>query len=138
MHTVMQDLRYSMRQLVKNPGFTAIAVITLALGIGINSAMFSLVSAILLRRPPGRQPDRIAVVSGIDPGNGYQPDTATISIPNYLAWRDANHVFSQVAAGDEYRTASWTGQHESESLRSAVVSANYFDVLGVTAQIGMS
>jgi putative ABC transport system permease protein len=136
MHTVTQDLRYGIRQLAKNPGFTAIAVITLALGIGINSTMFSMVSAILLRRPPGRQPDRIAVVSGIDPGNGYQPDTATVSIPNYLAWRDANHVFSQLAAADEYRTASWTGQHESESLRSAVVSANYFDVLGVTTQIG--
>jgi putative ABC transport system permease protein len=136
MHTVTQDLRYGIRQLAKNPGFTAIAVVTLALGIGINSTMFSMVSAILLRRPPGRQPDRIAVVSGIDPGNGYQPDTATVSIPNYLAWRDANHVFSQLAAADEYRTASWTGQHESESLRSAVVSANYFDVLGVTTQIG--
>jgi putative ABC transport system permease protein len=136
MHTLTQDLRYGVRQLVKNPGFTAIAVITLALGIGINSTMFSMVSAILLRRPPGRQPDRIAVVSGIDPGNGYQPDTATVSIPNYLAWRDANHVFSQLAAADEYHTASWTGEHESESLRSAVVSANYFDVLGVTTQIG--
>jgi putative ABC transport system permease protein len=136
MHTVTQDLRYGVRQLAKNQGFTAIAVITLALGIGINSTMFSLVSAILLKRPPGRQPDRIAVVSGIDPGNSYQPDTATVSIPNYLAWRDANHVFSQLAAADEYRTASWTGQHESESLRSAVVSANYFDVLGVSTQIG--
>src|SRR5215469_552935 len=94
MHTVIQDLRYGIRQLVKNPGFTAIAVVTLALGIGINSTMFSMVSAILLRRPPGRQPERIAVVTGIDPGNGYRPDTATISVPNYLAWREANHVFS--------------------------------------------
>ena len=136
MQTVTQDLRYGIRQLVKNPGFTAIAVITLALGIGINSTMFSMVSAILLRRPPGRQPDRIAVVTGIDPGNGYQPDTATVSIPNYLAWREANHVFSEMAAADEFHSASWTGQHESESLRSAAVSANYFDVLGVTAQMG--
>jgi putative ABC transport system permease protein len=136
MQTVLQDLRYGLRQLVKNPGFTAVAVITLALGIGINSTMFSMVSAILLRRPPGRQPDRIAVVTGIDPGNGYQPDTATVSIPNYLAWREANHVFTAMAAADEFHTTSWTGQHESESLRSAVVSANYFDVLGVIAQVG--
>ena len=136
MQTLTQDLRYGIRQLVKNPGFTAIAVVTLALGIGINSTMFSMVSAILLRRPPGRQPYRIAVVTGIDPGNGYQPDTATVSIPNYLAWREANHVFSEMAAADEYHSASWTGQHESESLRSAAVSANYFDVLGVTAQMG--
>jgi putative ABC transport system permease protein len=136
METIIQDLRYGIRQLVKNPGFTAIAVITLALGIGINSTMFSLVSCILLRRPPGREPDHVAVVSGIDPGNGYQPDTATLSIPNYLAWRDANHVFSEMAAADEFRTASLTGLQESESLRSAAVSANYFSVLGVTAELG--
>src|SRR5215469_7876290 len=136
MQTVTQDLRYGIRQLVKNPGFTAIVVITLALGIGIDSTMFSIVSAILLRRPPGHQPDRIAVVTGIDPGNGFQPDTATVSIPNYLAWREANHVFSDMAAADEFHITSWTGQRESESLRSAAVSANYFDVLGVTAQMG--
>src|SRR5215475_1223197 len=136
MHTAIQDLRYGLRQLVKNPGFTAIAVVTLALGIGINSTMFSMVSAILLRRPPGTDPDHIAVVSGIDPGNAYQPDAATISVPNYLSWREANHVFSEVAAADEYRSASLTGQHESESLRSAAVSTNYFNVLGVSAQMG--
>jgi predicted permease len=136
MDTIVQDLRYGMRQLVKNPGFTAVAVVTLALGIGINATMFSLVSAILLRRPPGREPDRVAVVTGIDPGNGYQPDTATVSIPNYLAWRESNHAFSEMAAADEFHTASLTGQQESESLRSAAVSANYFNVLGVTAELG--
>ena len=136
MDTIVQDLRYGMRQLVKNPGFTAVAVVTLALGIGINATMFSLVSAILLRRPPGREPDRVAVVTGIDPGNGYQPDTATVSIPNYLAWRESNHAFSEMAAADEFHTASLTGQQESESLRSAAVSANYFNVLGVTAEFG--
>lgn len=136
MHTAIQDLRYGLRQLLKNPGFTAIAVITLSLGIGINATMFSMVSAIMLRRPPGPDPDHVAVVSGIDPGNGYQPDTATISVPNYLAWREANHVFTETAAADEYRTISLTGQHESESLRSAAVSPNYFDVLGVSAQMG--
>ena len=136
METIVQDLRYGIRQLVKAPGFTAIAVVTLALGICINATMFSLVSAIMLRRPPGREPDRVAVVSGIDPGNGYQPDTATVSVPNYLAWREANHVFSEMAAADEFHTASLTGQQESEFLRSAAVSANYFNVLGVTAELG--
>ncbi|HXJ88736.1 MAG TPA: ABC transporter permease [Candidatus Binatia bacterium] len=136
METIVQDLRYGIRQLVKNPGFTAIAVVTLALGIGINATMFSLVSGILLRRPPGRDPDRVAVVSGIDPGNGFQPDIATLSIPNYLAWRESNQVFSEMAAADEYRTASLTGQQESQSVRSAAVSANYFNVLGITAEIG--
>jgi len=136
MHTMMQDLRYGIRQLAKKPGFTAIAVVTLALGIGINSSMFSMVSAILLRRPPGREPGRIAVVSGIDPGTGYLPDTATVSIPNYLAWREANHVFSAMAAADESHTTSLTSPTQSESLRSAAVTANYFEVLGVSAQLG--
>jgi putative ABC transport system permease protein len=136
MDTIVQDLRYGIRQLVKTPGFTAISVLTLALGIGINATMFSMVSAVLLRRPPGRNPERIAVVTGIDPSSAFQADNSTLSIPNYLAWREANHVFSQMAAADEYRTASLTAQHESESLLSAAVTANYFNVLGVTAERG--
>jgi putative ABC transport system permease protein len=136
MHTIVQDLRYGLRQLVKNPGFTAIAVITLALGIGINATMFSMVSGILLRRPPGREPDRVAVVSGVDPASGFQADNSTVSVPNFMSWRDANHVFSETAAADQYRSASLTLQRESESLRAAAVTANYFNVLGVTAQMG--
>ena len=136
MQTAIQDLRYGLRQLVKNPGFTAIAVVTLALGIGINATMFSLVSAILLRRPPGPDPDRVAVVTGIDPGAAFQPDGSTVSIPNYLAWREANHVFAEMAAANEFYSTSLTGRDESESVLSALVSTNYFDVLGVTAQMG--
>jgi len=136
MDTIVQDLRYGIRQSVKNPGFTAISIITLALGIGINATMFSMVSAILLRRPPGQDPDRVAVVTGIDPAAGFMPDNSTLSIPNYLAWRDVNHVFTEMAAADEYRPASLTAQREAESVLSAAVSANYFSVLGVTAEIG--
>src|ERR1700722_16415946 len=90
MDTIVQDLRYGLRQLVKNPGFTTIAVVTLALGIGINATMFSMVSGILLRRPPGREPERVAVVSGVDPASGFQADNSTVSAPNYLTWRDGN------------------------------------------------
>lgn len=136
MDTLVQDVRYGVRQLRKNPGFTAIAVVTLALGIGINATMFSMVSAILLRRPPGPNPDRVAVVTTIDPAAGFQADNSTVSVPNYLSWRESNHVFSEMAASDEYRSASLTTQRESEALRSAAVSANYFNVLGVTAQFG--
>ena len=136
MDTLVQDLRYGIRQLVKNPGFTTIAVLTLALGIAVNAAMFSMVSAIMLRRPPGRDVDRVAVVTTIDPGSGFQPDNSLASVPNYLAWRDANHVFAEVAAADEFRTASLTAERESEAVPAAAVSANYFDVLGVTAQFG--
>jgi hypothetical protein len=136
METMIQDLRYGLRQLRKNLGFTAFAVLTLAMGIAVNSTMFSLVSAILLRRPPGREPDRVAVVTAIDPAQGFQADATPVSAPNYIAWREANHVFADMAAADESRTVSLTSQRQSDALRSAAVSPNYFSVLGVTAQLG--
>ena len=76
MGNLVQDVRYALRQLRKNPGFTTIAVVTLALGIAVNATMFSMVSAFLLRRPPGRDPDTVAVVTSIDPGRGFQPTRA--------------------------------------------------------------
>jgi len=136
METLVQDLRYGLRQLRKNPGFTSIAVLTLALGIAVNATMFSLVSATLLRRPPGRDPERVAVVTSVDPAGGFQPDARAVSAANYLAWREANHVFANTAAADEYRTASLTLQGRSEALPSAAVSPNYFSVLSVTPQLG--
>jgi len=136
METLVQDLRYGLRQLRKNPGFTTIAVLTLALGIAVNATMFSTVSAILLRRPPGRDPERVAVVTSVDPAGGFQADARAVSAANYLAWREANHVFADMAAGDEYRTASLTAQGLSEALRASTVSPNYFNVLGVTPQLG--
>jgi predicted permease len=136
LETTSQDLRYGLRQLRKSAGFTTTAVVTLALGIAVNATMFSLVSAILIRRPPGRDPARIAAISGIDPAGGFQADASSVSAPNYLAWREANHVFADVAAADEFRTSSLTSQRESEAIRSAAVSANYFNVLGVNPQLG--
>jgi putative ABC transport system permease protein len=131
-----KDLQLAIRMLAKKPGFIAVAVITLALGISINATMFSMVSAFLLRRPPGRDPDRVAVISSIDPAQGFQADTSLISMPNYLAWRNANHVFADVAATDEYRNVSLTTQGQSEALRAAAASSNYFGVLGATPQLG--
>src|SRR6266700_501475 len=68
------DLQYALRTLRKNPGFTAIAVLTLALGIAVNATLFSMVSAFLLRKPPGREPERVAGVTGVDPAQGFQAD----------------------------------------------------------------
>jgi len=136
METIVQDLRYGLRQLRKNPGFTAISVLTLALGIAVNATMFSLVSAFLLRRPPGREPERVAVITSVDPAQGFQADASPVSVPNYLAWREANHVFADMAATDEYRTVSLTSQRQSEALHSAAASPNYFSVLSVTPQLG--
>jgi putative ABC transport system permease protein len=136
MDTIRKDLQIAVRMLMKNPGFTLTAVLTLALGIAINATMFSLVSAFLLRRPPVHDPDRIAVVSAVDPARDFLADTSPVSIPNYLSWRDANHVFFDMAAADEYRTVNLTIRRQSEILRSAAVTPNYFSVLGVTPEIG--
>src|SRR5256714_6271212 len=121
---LLQDLRQALRQLRKSPGFTAAAVLTLALGIAVNATMFSLVSAFLLRRPPGRDPERVAVVSSVNPAPAFHADASLVSAPNYLAWRDANHVFADMAAADEYRTVSLTALGHPEALRSAAVCLN--------------
>ena len=142
-----QDFQYAVRALRKNPGFTAIAVLTLALGIAVNATMFSLVSAFLLRRPPGREPSRVVAISGINPAQSFQSDLNGVSAPNYLAWRGANHVFEEIAAADEYRTVSFTAQGADasgqlsatgrpEALRASAVSPIYFRVLGVSPQFG--
>jgi putative ABC transport system permease protein len=133
---VMQDLRHAFRTLQKSPGFTTVAVLTLALGIAINATMFSLVSAYLMRRPSAHESERILVVSSVNPGPVFQPDAYPVSAPNYLAWRTANHVFSEMTAADEYRTVSLTVQGQSTALRSAAVSANYFSLLGVSPEFG--
>jgi predicted permease len=139
---LLHDLRYAVRGLSKNPGFTSAAVLTLALGIAVNATMFSLVSAFLLRRPPVRDPERVAVVSSVNPAPAFHADASSVSAPNYLGWREANQVFEDMAAADEYRTVSLTAQNHSaaadqpEALRSAAVSPNYFSVLGVAPQLG--
>jgi len=110
--------------------------------------MFSMVSAFLLRRPPGREPERVAVVSSVNPTPGFQADANPVSAPNYFAWRDENHAFAETAAADEYRTLSLSSQGslpaadqtaatgQPEALRSAAVSPNYFSVLGISPQLG--
>lgn len=150
MHTFLSDLQLAFRLLAKKPGFTAVAVLTLALGIAINASMFSMVSAFLLRRPPVRDPERIVVVSSVSPNPGFHADARPVSPPNYLAWREANHVFAETAAADEYRSVNLTRSSsaiegssaaagaviEPEVLPSAAVSPNYFRVLGVSPQLG--
>ena len=136
LETLSQDLRLAGRMLLKNPGFTAAAVLTLALGIAVNATMFSLISAFLLRRPAGREPDRVAVVTSVNVAQSFLPDAIPVSPPNYLAWREANHVFADMAAADEDRALSLTSQGQPEALHSAAVSPNYFSVLGVTPQLG--
>jgi predicted permease len=136
MDILFQDLRYALRGLVKTPGFTTAAVLTLALGIALNTTMFSLVSAFLLGRPPGREPECVAVVTSINPAPVFLADTNPVSMPNFIAWRGANDVFADMAAADESHTVSLTSQGQPEALTAAAVSPNYFTVLGVSAQLG--
>jgi predicted permease len=138
MDGMLQDVRYGLRQLRRSPGFSAVAVLTLALGIAVNATMFSLVSAFLLRRPPGRDPGRVAVVSSVNPSPGFLQDAFPVSVPNYLSWRQANHVFSDMAAADEERSVNLASEGPPEVVRSAAVSLNYFGLLGVSPRRGRS
>jgi putative ABC transport system permease protein len=127
---MIQDLRYGIRTFLKNPGFTAIAVITLALGIGANTAIFSVVNAVLLRPLPYRDPDRLVLASYY---RGVAGDYALVT--DFRAWRDQAQAFEQIAA---YRTddADLTGSGEPERLTAGTVSASLFAMLGVTPALG--
>jgi hypothetical protein len=133
---LLQDLRYGVRGIARNPGFTCATVLTLALGIGADAAMFSLVSGFLLQRPPGREPQRVVVISSVNPAGGFQADAGPVSAPNYLAWRGASDAFESMAAADDPRNASLSWQGKTEALHAAAVSPNYFTVFGVSPQHG--
>ncbi len=131
MSTLLQDLKYGFRILMKNPGFTAVAVLSLALGIGANSAIFSIVDGALLRPLPVEDPGRLAVVFT---GSEKEPEGDT-SYPDYLDVRDQSTVFSGVLAhGGRGCFVSAKGQGEMVSID--VVSANFFSVLGVKPALG--
>jgi putative ABC transport system permease protein len=135
MNSFLQDLRYSARILIKNPGFTFIAVITLSLGIGANTAIFSVVNAVLLRPLPYYSPDRLMRVWGKNASQGSQPLTA--SLPDYLDWRDQNQVFEQIAAFSFVGgSGNLLGGDQPERVTGLRVSANLFPLLGVKAALG--
>jgi putative ABC transport system permease protein len=133
METFLHDIRYNLRVLIKNPGFAAIAVITLALGIGANSAIFSVVNAVLLRPLPFADPERLVQVWEYRPRQGL--NTQNVSSAEFTAWHDQNQVFEEVAAIDvaEYNL---TGGDEPERVGGARVSASYFPLLGIKALLG--
>ena len=132
MHSLMSDIRYGFRNFLKRPGFTAIAVVTLALGIGANTAIFSLVNTVLLRPLPVPHPEQLIEVYGTL-HNGA--DYTIQSYLNYKDYRDRNDVFSGLIA---YRFAPMSISHESRNERvwGYLVSGNYFEVLGVQPFLG--
>src|SRR5512146_1995940 len=131
METVFQDLRYGVRTLLKAPGFAFIAIVTLALGIGANSAMFSIVNGVLLRPMPYPQSERLLKLYTRMP----QFDQGSVSYPNFLDWQQRSRSFEQMAA---YRNESFnlTGEASPERLRGQMVSASLFPVIGVKPIVG--
>jgi len=135
LEVLLQDVRFGARMLRKNPGFTSVAVLTLALGIAANAIIFTFVSAVLYRRPPVADPDTLMVVYGTNL-RSFGANLNALSAPNYFTWKKANQVFSEVAATDPYFSSSLTGEGEPERVSSMRVTANYFSVVGVAPEAG--
>ena len=133
--TLMQDLRYGVRTLAKNPSFTLIAMATLALGIGANTAMFSLLDQVVLRLLPVRDPERVVIVreTGNHYGNSFGPNT--ISWPMFEDLRDNNQVFSGMFCRFP-ATVTISGGDRAAQIPAELVSGSYFPILGVGAALG--
>src|SRR5689334_16804696 len=128
-----QDLRYGLRVLRQHPGFTLIAVVTLALGIGANTAIFSLVNSILLRPLPYSEPDRLVRLIQASPNLGLA--TWGLSQADFAAYREQNRSFERVTLFTN-GGANLTGEGEPERLQTANVSADFFNVFGVNPARG--
>jgi putative ABC transport system permease protein len=134
METLLRDVRYGVRSLLKRPGFTAIALIALALGIGANTAIFSLVNAVLLRPLPFAEPDRLVWVWGNIRGGGTR---ASVSPLDFLDYRQQNTTFEEFAASFAVPLPlNLTGDGEPERLQAGAVTGNYFQALGAKPALG--
>src|SRR5882672_3850770 len=136
LEVLFQDLRFGLRMLAKNPGFTAVATLTLALRIAANATIFSFVSAVMFRRPPVGDADRVVVVSSINPVSSWGVNLNPFSAPTYFAWKKQNRMFADMAAADPYASASLTGDGNPERVGVMRTTSNYFSVLGVSPQWG--
>jgi len=133
MDSLFKDIRYGVRSLLKRPGFTAIAVITLALGIGANTAIFSVVNTLLLRPLPFKEPARLVQVWEANYKRGR--NSMTVSYPNFVDWRDQNKVFEQIAAYSD-ETFNLTDTGEPERIQAEIVSPAIFPLLGIKPVLG--
>ena len=125
----MRDLKFAVRQLVKSPGFALVAVLTLALGIGANTAIFSVLNAILFRPLPFRAPERLVWITNVGDGG---LSGATTRVANYQEWQRLNHSFDDVAAYFaffDYGSYTLVGSGEPERLRGVGVSQDFLPLL---------
>lgn len=126
-----QDLRYGARTLLKHPGFSIVAALTLALGIGANSAIFSVINGVLLKPLPFKDPENV-VKLWESMANGFQ---GTVSVPNLKDWREQNTVFTNIAAY-QFQNFGLQSKEAPERVRAATVSPEFFDVIGIQPQLG--
>src|SRR5580704_12676612 len=128
-----QDFRYGIRMLAKNPGFTAVAVLTVALGIGANTAIFSVVNAELLRPLPYRDPGQLVRVATANAR--IHTVSGAVSYPDFSDWRAQNHVFQEMA-GYVDSSFALTGIEQPAHLQAASVTASMFNLLGASPELG--
>jgi len=131
--TLLQDIRFALRMLLKSPGFTAMAVVALALGIGANTAVFSASSAFLRNPVSFPQSDRIVLPLNLAPEQSIGWNS--VSPSDYLDWKRQSHSFEEFAAWRWY-DVNLTGIGDPEKLQGALVTANFFNTLGVLPAIG--
>src|SRR5688572_25854403 len=132
METLWQDLRYSGRMLLKYPAFTLIAVLTLGLGIGANTAIFSIVNAVLLRPFPYHAPHQLVMVGEVRSGG----QGSSVSYPDFVEWRAQTNVFDSVSAVRSNENYNLSGAVEPERLVGRLVSAGFLSLLGVQPVLG--
>ncbi|PYR63073.1 MAG: hypothetical protein DMF91_04550 [Acidobacteria bacterium] len=133
MNSLLRDVRYAIRLCLRTPGFTTVAVVALALGIGANSAIFTIVNAVLIERLPYRDPGRLVVVWET---NARRPNRPNVIAPaNFLRWRDRADTFERMAAFYDF-TVNLTGSGDPEQLVAQAVTADFFPTLGATALLG--
>jgi putative ABC transport system permease protein len=134
MGTLIQDFRYGLRMLVKNPGFTTVAVLTLALGIGANTAMFSLISRVLLRPLPYPSADRLTMIWQSNPRKG--DNRGRVSVANWLDWKTRAHSFGTLAGFVGPFRSAFTVAGRAERVQTSLVTSDFFAALGVSASLG--
>ena len=133
MDSLFSDIRYAIRNLVKRPGFTAIAILTLAVGIGANSTIFSAVNSLLLKPLPFPELDRVVTIWDKVPAHGVEHNE--VALANYLDWRDQNQSFEKLALHRWWST-NLTGVEPPERIQGFLVTGNFFDVIGTRPIMG--
>jgi len=129
---LLQDLRFALRSLRRQPAFTAIAVITLALGIGANTAIFSVVNGVMLKPLPYREPKQLVMLWETMPGG----DRPLLSYPNYLDWRQRQRGFEDIAVYNPFPGFTMTGQGDAADINGSLVTGNYLQLLGLHPALG--